>query len=74
MSTALAVPRSADQNSKRKFEEPQRQKVRFNRAVLKLSPEEAREWPEQTLRVAEEDELEEAREISSPALDATHVP
>lgn len=43
----------------RELEDLRRGKIRFNRAVLTLSPQEAREWAERTVRAAERNEAEE---------------
>ena len=62
MSSRVVIPRATDQNLKRHLDEIRRQKVRFNRAVLRLSPKEAREWAERAVRVCENGDLEEDRD------------
>jgi len=68
MSIRAAIPRASEQNLNRHLEDLRRQKVRFNRAVLKLSPKEAREWTERTVRVFDKGAHKEGRE--SPTQDA----
>ncbi len=69
MSTAVAISRNADQNLRREFEDLQKQKIRFNRAVLKLSPKEAQEWAERAVLVIETDESGNDRDTEQQELD-----